>query len=121
METRIQCTIPVLPIRDLKKSLKFYTDTLGFGVEWEGDVIACVSRDGCCIMLSEIYQSDDPIWVWIGMRDDVLFDEYREKGVRVFQEAQNHEWAYEMKFLDIDGNVLWLGTGPKRDLPFEQD
>jgi hypothetical protein len=24
-----------------------------------------------------------------------------------------------MKFADIDGNVLWLGTEPKADLPFE--
>jgi hypothetical protein len=30
----------------------------------------------------------------------------------------NFSWAYEMKFADPDGNVLWLGTEPKTDVPF---
>jgi len=24
-----------------------------------------------------------------------------------------------MKFEDIDGNILWLGSDPRHDLPFE--
>ena len=52
------------------------------------------------------------------MEDSSLFDELTSKGVKVFQKPQNHPWAYEMKFEDIDGNVLWLGTEPRKDLPF---
>jgi hypothetical protein len=28
-------------------------------------------------------------------------------------------WAYEMKFEDIDGNVLWLGSEPRKEIPFQ--
>jgi hypothetical protein len=38
---------------------------------------------------------------------------------KVRQEPKNYSWAYEMKFEDIDGNVRWLGTEPKSDIPLE--
>jgi hypothetical protein len=57
-------------------------------------------------------------WVWIGLEDDTLFDEYRAKGVKVLQEPLNRPWAYEMKVSDIDGNVLWLGTEPRTGEPY---
>ena len=57
------------------------------------------------------------LWVWIGLEDDSLFETCTSRGVEVLQEPENHSWAYEMKLADIDGNVLWLGTGPTADLP----
>jgi predicted lactoylglutathione lyase len=69
-------------------------------------------------MLSQSNAKASAIWVWIGLEDASLFDELTAKGVRVFQKPQNHPWAYEMKFEDIDGNVLWFGTEPRKDLPF---
>ena len=52
----VKCTIPVLPVRSLAVSVRFYTATLGFNVDWggnAGDVICSVSKDGCHIMLAE--------------------------------------------------------------------
>ena len=117
MEKKVECTIPVLPVKNLKDSIKFYVETLGFTVDWEGQFFASVSRDGCPIMLNEKHDSTDQAWAWIGLADDTIFDEYKGKGVNVFQEPQNHPWAYEMKFEDIDGNILWLGTEPRKDMP----
>ncbi len=119
MKKKVECTIPVLPVKNLKKSFEFYIDTLGFKLDWEGQTFGSVSRDGHCIMLSEKNKPTDPAWVWIGLEDDTLFDEYKRKGVNVFQEPQNHPWAYEMKFEDIDGNILWIGTEPRTDIPQE--
>lgn len=113
---RVENTIPVLPVRNLACSLEFYTQTLGFQVDWggeEGSRIASVSRDGCPIMLAEGLSNAPPQWVWIGLHDDSLFAEWRKAGVLVRQEPQNWPWAYEMKFEDSDGNVLWLGTEPR--------
>jgi predicted lactoylglutathione lyase len=115
---RVENTIPVLPVRNLARSLEFYIQTLGFQLDWgggEGSIIASVSRDGCPIMLAEGFSNAHPQWVWIGMDNDTLFDEWRKAGAPVRQEPQNWDWAYEMKFEDPDGNVLWLGTEPRKE------
>jgi predicted lactoylglutathione lyase len=118
-QSQVECTVPVLPVRDLSRSVAFYTDSLGFTVDWIGEqkLAASVSRDHCCIMLRKVEQWAGPTWVWIGLHNDSLFQSFRAKGVKVHQEPRNERWAYEMKFEDIDGNILWLGTEPKPDLP----
>ena len=117
MEKKIENTIPLLPVRNLKYSIDYYVDTLGFKEDWRGEVVGSVSRDGCSIMLSEQIKATIPGWVWIGVQDATLFEEYRNRGVLVHQEPLNHIWAYEMKFKDPDGNILWLGTASRKDLP----
>lgn len=50
----VECTVPVLPVSDLAASVRFYTDTLGFSLDW-GDVlndsVCSVSQNGHPIML----------------------------------------------------------------------
>lgn len=115
--SEIECTIPVLPVADLNKSIEFYTGRLGFTLDWKSPTVCSVSRDNCHIMLSQSDRSGGGVWVWIGLESDTLFKEYRERGVAVLQEPRNFSWAYEMKFADLDGNVLWLGTESRSDLP----
>ena len=81
---QVECTVPVLPVRDVSRSVAFYTETLGFVVDWMGEQkLACsVSRDGCCIMLLQIEPWNGPAWVWIGLHDDYLFDEFRPRESR---------------------------------------
>lgn len=121
-QRRVENTIPVLPVRDIERSIRFYTETLGFCLEWKADAICSVARDGCHIMLDQRSASESGgVWVWIGLRDDALIEAYRSRGVKVRQEPMNHSWAYEAKFEDIDGNVLWLGAEPRNDLPLEDE
>lgn len=54
---------------------------------------------------------------WVGLNNDSLFKTYREANVTITQEPQNWSWGYEMKIADPDGNVLWLVTGTRSDLP----
>jgi predicted lactoylglutathione lyase len=118
----VECTIPVLPVRDLKRSIAFYTEVLEFKLDWGGsaeDTICSLSRDGCAIMLQQRESGVTPSWVWIGLEDDSLFELYASRGVKVKQPPKNFSWAYEMKFEDPDGNVLWLGTEPRSDVPME--
>ncbi len=119
---QIECTIPILPVSNLQEAIAFYTGALGFKLDWgghDGSVIASVSRDGCSLMLSETGPGAPRVWVWIGLEDEALFHEYRSAGVKVRKEPRNFSWAYEMKFEDPDGNVLWLGTEPRKELPLE--
>ena len=116
---QVECTIPVLPVADVDRAATFYTETLGFVLDWKSAAICSVSRDQCHIMLSEAIQSSGPGWVWIGLEDESLFHEYKRRGVTVVQEPRNFAWAYEMKFADPDGNILWVGTETRADLPLE--
>lgn len=119
---QVECTIPILPVLDLTRSMAFYIETLGFKLDWggeEGSRICSVSRDGCAIMLSQRDTIAEPAWVWIGCEDKSLFESWRSNGVKVRQEPKNCSWAYEMMFEDPDGNILWLGTEPRREEPFE--
>lgn len=121
-QRQIECTIPILPVTSLWDAIRFYTGPLGFKLDWgghAGSVICSVWRDGCCVMLSESGPGTPRAWVWIGLEDDSLFHQYRQAGVKVHQEPRNFSWAYEMKFENPDGNVLWLGTEPREDLPME--
>lgn len=116
-ERQIECTIPILPVSDLGRSIHFYSQTLGFHLDWNAGAICSVSRDGRAIMLRETGSGEARAWVWIGVESDAVFQELRRNGVKVGQEPRNWSWAYEMKFEDLDGNVLWLGTDPRDDLP----
>lgn len=120
MPRQIENAIPVLPVKDLARSIEFYTKKLGFKLDWGGDPgarVCSVSRDGNCVML-QVRNKIEPAWVWLGC-EATLFDTFRAAGAKVHQEPKNFSWAYEMKFEDVDGNILWLGSDPRHDLPFE--
>lgn len=114
-DREVECTIPILSVDNLERSIQFYTETLSFKLDWCSGPIASVSKDGCAIMLRQTSPITAPCWVWIGLESDALFHLYRERGVKILQEPMNWSWAYEMKFEDPDGNVLWLGTEPRKD------
>lgn len=115
----VECAIPVLPVSHLARSIRFYTRKLSFKLDWRGSVVCSVSRDGKAIMLRQKNSREKtaPVWVWIGLNSDRLFKSFRTKRVKVLQEPRNHEWAYDMMFADPDGNVLWLGTERKKNIP----
>jgi catechol 2,3-dioxygenase-like lactoylglutathione lyase family enzyme len=113
----VENTTPVVPVSDLQRSIVFYTGVLGFTLDWggaDGDTICSVSRDGHGFMLTLQAEIRPPACVWIGLETPRLFEEYRDKGVTILQEPENHPWAYDMKIQDPDGNILWLGTAPKQ-------
>ena len=118
---QVECAIPVLPVANLARSIRFYTVKLGFRLDWRGRIVGSVSRDGRPIMLRQRNSREKtaPVWVWIGLRSDSLFKRFRARRVKVLQEPQNHTWAYDMMFADPDRNVLWLGTERRRDLPLD--
>lgn len=108
---------PVLFVRDLKRSLTFYVDQLGFEEAWrhgEGDklLVAQVDRGGCELILSSqwpenvgsglIFISLDP--------DDILVvrHSFERRGVAV----QDGWWGYRLMIVsDPDGNQLYFPYG----------
>ena len=104
-------TIPVLGVRDLAASMRFYL-SLGFKTDWEAsEIIASVSRDGHRVMLQKREQPA-PGWVWIGCSSvSALWENVRQRDdLDVIQRPTNQPWALEMKIHDPDLNVLWFGS-----------
>ena len=122
----VENTVPVLAVADVRASIGFYCESLDFTCDWTGSAeplfIASVSRDGHAIML----QRGDPVTpgcVWIGTSGlGQLWEKVRSSGkIAVVQRPTNQTFALEMKIKDLDGNILWFGTEPLKNVPFGQE
>ena len=111
---------PILRVRDLSASVRYYVEVLGFvNAEWGSDVFTFASRDGAGIYLCEGDQGQPGTWAWLGVDDvGLLYEEYQASGARIRQAPRNFSWAYEMQVEDLDGHVLRIGSEPRADPAF---
>ena len=116
MPTNFHPATPILKVTDLEASVTYYETALGFRIDWhEKGIIASVSRQSCNILLAEGDQGNGQAWVYIGVGDtDMIYEEYRNAGAMIRHKPTNYWWAYEMQVEDLDGNVLRLGSEPKK-------
>jgi len=112
---RFEHAEPILRVENMKASLHFYVDLLGFkNASWGNDNFTHVSHDRAGIYLCRGDQGRGGAWVWIGVEDvEKLHEEYKARGVPIRLPPTNYPWALEMQVSDPDGNVLRLGSDPK--------
>jgi len=100
---------PELPATDLKTSLAYYEDQLGFKVKTvlPDRSYAIVERDGMAIHL---FASDTDRGAGLHLfTDDIeqLHDELRERGARIAQPVQRKPWGNrDFRVADPTGNEL---------------
>jgi len=106
---------PILRVEDIKASLRFYVDKLGFkNADWGNDDFTSVNRDRAGIYLCRGDQGRGGAWIWIGVEDaEKLHDELKARGVTIRMPLTNHPWALEFQVEDPDGNVIRFGSEPK--------
>ena len=110
----IENVTPILRVEDLEASRRYYTQTLGFSLDWDADGMISVSRDGKSIMLCKGEQGHSGTWLWIGVEDaDVFYSEFLARGAHIRSPPENFSWAYEFEVEDPDGHVLRIGSEPK--------
>jgi uncharacterized glyoxalase superfamily protein PhnB len=115
--TRFENIVPILRVENLSASIDYYSNALGFAVDWQDGSMASVSRDGHAVMLCEGAQGSSGAWVWIGVEDaQALCEEYIVRGAMISQAPTNYPWAYEMRVTDPNGHVLRIGSEPRADL-----
>jgi len=109
---------PILRVKSVADSQRYYVDVLGFKVDWDAPYFASVSRGGCHIFLSQGDQGHPGAWVWIGVEDcGALFEEYKSAGAKIRHPPTNYPWAREMQVEDPDGNILRMGSDSIKNEP----
>ena len=108
---------PLLPVRNVSEAIGYYTNKLGFQVQFQDDPhdpqYAGIERDGVHLHMQwhapEDFPDHDGLMLRFVIDDvDLLFQEYRDKGV--FQDhttLEDTSWGTrEFAFYDPDGNGL---------------
>ena len=111
---------PVLHVKDVEASLRFYVDRLGFTSPWHFDedgrtFVAQVDRQGCALILSSqwpekmgkglMFISPNLEWEMQIAALDALRTEFEAKGVAV----KEGRWGYRLLVVDDpDGNQLFF-------------
>ena len=117
--TRFEHADPILSVRDMTVSVRYYVDILGFrNADWGNDDFTA-TRDGACIYLCRGEQGQPGTWAWIGVEDvAALYVEYLACAATIRQPPTNHPWALEIQVEDPDGHVLRFGSEPLAGRPF---
>jgi len=105
------CT-PILSVGDLEASLAYYTEVLGFALDWRNRFFAQVTRGSAHLMLSQGDQGHAGTWVYVGVSDaDALLAEIQPRGATIRHAPANYPWgARELHVSDPDGHVLRFGS-----------
>ncbi len=112
---------PVLRVRDAAASTDYFVKALGFKVNFQTPGFVSISRGRCGIFLCEGDQGNPGSWVWIDGKDvEAVFEEFKASGAKIRHPPANYPWALEMQVEDLDGNVLRIGSDPRKDQPAEE-
>lgn len=117
---------PVFPVDDVKKTLDYYVNTLGFKYSEHFDKVdkfATVYRDTVEFVLtqktkgtveSNTRRHGNGYDAYIDTNEvsgvDVIYREYLAKGVKMVSEPHMTDYgSYEFAFEDIDGRIIGIG------------
>jgi uncharacterized glyoxalase superfamily protein PhnB len=107
---------PHLPVKNLKSTLAYYQDVLGFYEEWTlGDKDGGIRRDEMRLLFAE-----DPDFVtqinsdqhrlplmWFVDNIEALFIEFNEKHIKIADGLRTHPYGLrEFAFIDINGYYI---------------
>lgn len=104
---------PVLAVADLDAALAFYTERLGFAVDWRNlDDVAVVSSGAIALFLnSKDAGGLGPVGVVLNLEDaDAAYAAWTAVGVDIVDPIATRPWGMrEFTVRDPDGNELTVG------------
>ena len=104
-----QCHITILPVKDFKESLKYYTEVLGFDVGWiwDEDGYGAIQCGDVEIHLDK-QETVHPYQSYLFVENaDQLYDLYKSQGVKIVKEIESKPWKVrEFTFEDINGHLF---------------
>jgi uncharacterized glyoxalase superfamily protein PhnB len=117
---RLKDATPILFVRDVTKSAKFFREKLGFQIDFlhgAPPFYGAVSRDGVCLHLRFVH---DPFFAKSAAQEKSLilasievenvqglYEEFDSRGVRFAQKLKKQAWGgTDFHVRDLDGNVF---------------
>ena len=116
---------PHLPVKNLKQTLDFYRDTLGFYEEWTwGEKDGGIRRDDMRLLFGE-----DPDFInavnneknrlplmWFVDNIDEIFSEFRGRNIEIADTLRTHSYGLrEFAFIDINGYYIRVAEGTEKE------
>ena len=106
---------PILYSADVKRSIQYYTEILGFEDSWEwGDPtdFGGIVKDNVEIFFCLNGQGSKGTWLAIIMDDvDAYYRFIKDKGAKILSEPRSMEWNMrEMLVEDPDGHIIRFGN-----------
>lgn len=113
---------PHLPVKNLRETLDYYRDILGFYDEWTtADKDKNVTDGGICRDEMRLLFGEDPEFIelinsykksrlplmWFVENIDEIYAEYQAKGIKLADELRTHPYGLrEFAFVDINGYYI---------------
>jgi catechol 2,3-dioxygenase-like lactoylglutathione lyase family enzyme len=107
------CPVPILYVKNIDASEKYYRDNLGFKLNWrDGDDFGAVTRGTTTIFMCQKCQGNPGSWIYVTTPDvDVIYADLQKRGAKIKAEPENKPWHMrEMLVGDLDGNVMRIGS-----------
>ncbi|HEY9002897.1 MAG TPA: VOC family protein [Mucilaginibacter sp.] len=118
---------PLLPVKNLRETLDYYRDTLGFSDEWTwtdkngNETDGGIRRDDMrllfgeapdfVIIISSYPKSRLPL-MWFVENIDEIFKEYKARGIEFADTLRTHPYGLrEFAFIDINGYYIRVSEG----------
>ena len=110
-----------LPVKDLRLTLEYYRDTLGFYDVWTfGDKDGGIRRDEMRLLFAEDNDFTNDInnnrhrlpLMWFVENIDEIYKEFRERNIELADDLKTHPYELrEFAFIDINGYYIRVAKG----------
>jgi len=120
---QIESVIPILYSDDIKRSIAFYTEVLGFADSWSWDetpTFGAVVNGKVNIYFSKGAQGHKGTWLAINVDNvDKFYEAIKTKDVEILSPPDTKPWFMrEMLVKDPDGHMLRIGHMPRSNSIF---
>jgi len=113
---------PHLPVKNLKATIDYYRDILGFYDEWTwGEKDGGIRRDEMRLLFAEDPEFIDVInsykksrlpLMWFVENIDEIFLEFKNKNIEIADDLKTHAYGLrEFAFIDINGYYIRVAEG----------
>jgi len=116
--------LPHLPVRNLRSTLDYYRDQLGFSDEWTaGTRDGGIRRDHLRLLFAEdenfvndMNNSDHRLpLLWFVEDIDAIYQEFKNRGIALADDLRTHPYGLrEFAFIDINGYYIRITEGDEK-------
>jgi uncharacterized glyoxalase superfamily protein PhnB len=121
MASNFSHSVPFLPVHDLKETIKYYRDNLGFSNEWFWeDTDAGIRRNDMGLLfmqdsdfVSRINSGGRHLEIcWFVSNVEEVYEEYKKKDIKIVSPLESKPWdVKEFTIEEINGYWIRIGTG----------